>query len=100
MIDRREALAIASNEIAKENRGVDKYVVCDEMTLEYPFGWVFFWIPDPTTGIDPSECFGNSPIIVDRRDGSIHYTGTAEEAEVYAERYARTGSPHQPYIRK
>jgi hypothetical protein len=92
MIDKNAALTIAVEEVRTRCNARDKYIVCDEMTMEFPFGWVFFWIPDPATGIDPSECFGNSPFIVDRRDGSVHLMGTREDAEVVAERYARTGS--------
>lgn len=96
MIDKSKARQIATHEVAKRCNQRDKFVICDEMTIEYPFGWVFYWIPDPATGIDASEYFGNGPFIVDRRDGSVHLMGTREDDEVVAERYARTGSTQPP----
>jgi hypothetical protein len=64
----------------------------DAQTLETCFGWVFFYDSKAyiLTG-DPSHLIaGNSPFIVDKRDGSIHDTGTAEPVERYLERYEAT----------
>lgn len=51
-----------------------------------PFGWVFF--PATPGG---GGYLGGAPILVDRRDGSVHVTGTARPIEVYLEAYARFG---------
>ena len=58
-----------------------------DRTLERDFGWAFFYGPK-----DPSVLLaGNAPFIVDRKDGSIHVTGTAYPIENYLESYARVG---------
>lgn len=56
-------------------------------TMEREFGWVFFYgCSDPSILIA-----GYAPFIVDRRDGTIHVTGTAYPTEKYLESYARVG---------
>jgi hypothetical protein len=58
-----------------------------EQTIERDFGWTFFYGPS-----DPSIIVaGNAPLIVDRKDGSVHVTGTAYPTEQYLESYARVG---------
>jgi ribosomal protein L7/L12 len=56
-------------------------------TLERDFGWVFFYGPEDTSIL----IAGNAPIIVDRKSGSVHVTGTASPLEEYLETYARAG---------
>jgi Immunity protein 35 len=61
-------------------------------TLERGFGWVFYYNSKAymLTG-DPRHIIaGNAPFIVDKHDGSIHETGTAEPVEYYLERYEAT----------
>lgn len=60
-------------------------ILLEEHTREQDFGWVFFYAasdPDVTLA-------GNAPVIVDRRDGSVHATGTAFPIEEYVASYAR-----------
>jgi hypothetical protein len=56
-------------------------------TIERDFGWVFFY------GLSDSsiKVAGNSPFIVDRKEGAIHVTGTAFPLERYLESYDRVG---------
>jgi hypothetical protein len=95
VIDREQALAIVRNEVSKRRFGDISFVVREDLIAEYPFGWMFVYVPDPALVSDPTEWLGGGPIIVDRPDGSVHRTGSAEEPDIYAERYARTGSPHE-----
>ena len=61
--------------------------VLKESTIECEFGWVFFYGPaDPSIAVA-----GNAPFILDRKDGSVHSTGTAYPVEQYVESYARVG---------
>jgi len=92
MIDERAAQQIAERERAKWFG--QNYVIEDAATEEHTFGWVFFVVPSPESGIDPSEVFGNGPFIVDRRDGTVHQLGTREPYEEVIERFAKTGSIH------
>ena len=57
-------------------------------TLERDFGWVFHYGPEYKS----LTLAGNAPFIVDRKDGSIHVTGTAYPTDVYLENYALTWS--------
>ena len=88
MITAHMAREIADRQL--ENYGPGQYVIAGQM--EYPFGWVFGWLRNPATGLDPHDIYGNSPFIVDRRDGSVHSCGSGEELEDVIERYSRTGS--------
>jgi hypothetical protein len=85
-IDR--AIEIAEGYLARlRAEGAPRMSLLSEQTLERDFGWTFFYRPG-----DPSLIVaGNAPFIVDRKDGSIHVTGTAYPTEHYLESYARVG---------
>jgi hypothetical protein len=57
---------------------------------EHPWGWMYLYTSRRylETGDDQYAVFGNAPYIVDRRDGSVHATGTADSPEWYAAEYA------------
>lgn len=56
---------------------------------EYPVAWVYFWNTARfvTTGDHRDALTGNSPVLVDRRDGTVHFTGTGRPIDEYVERY-------------
>jgi Immunity protein 35 len=58
---------------------------------EYPVGWVFTW--DLQRNLEATKIGdkvpGCAPILVDRSDGSVHFTGTARSIEEYVDRYER-----------
>ena len=58
-----------------------------DATVERDFGWVFFWGPED----ESVPVAGNAPIIVDRKNDSVHVTGTAYPLGQYLESYARIG---------
>jgi hypothetical protein len=66
-------------------------VILDEHTMETEFGWVFFWTSKKyrETGNFEYAVAGNTPLIVDRREGSVHETSTAEPIEEIIERYRK-----------
>ena len=59
--------------------------------LEFPVGWVFCWDSrrHQETQDFHDALAGNAPVLVDRRDGSVHFTGTARPIEEYIERYLK-----------
>lgn len=65
--------------------------ILDEHTIEADFGWVFFWQSQRflETGNSSEQLAGNAPLIVGRRDGSLHVTGTAHPTEHYIQQYLR-----------
>jgi hypothetical protein len=67
-----------------------------DQTIERSFGWAFFYDAAlPPGSVDADALLaGNAPIIVDKRDGSLHETGTAHSIEHYLDNYERTGTPH------
>jgi hypothetical protein len=91
MITKEQAQAIVRKELNLREQMGDKVKVriIEESTIEADFGWVFFYNSEEflDTG-NYSYCLaGNAPFIVDREDGSLHVTGTAQSAEHYIEKY-------------
>jgi len=86
MLDLESAIRMAEDYIG-QNACKAPLALFRELTIERDFGWVFFYgSNDPGIPIA-----GNAPLIVDRRDGSIHVTGTAYPTELYLESYERVG---------
>ena len=56
---------------------------------EVAIGWVFYWdsVLHVETGNLRDSLAGNAPLLVDRRDASVHFTGTARPVAEYIERY-------------
>jgi hypothetical protein len=59
-----------------------------EERVRRPYGWVFFYARK-----DGEVIAGNAPILVDRIDGEVRVTGTADSLESYLERYEATLPP-------
>jgi len=92
MIDKAAATAIARDFVARlPVRSNIDLVLQPEATIERDFGWVFFYNSKKyfETRDFRDAALGNAPLIVDRDDGSVHLTGTAEPVETYIERYER-----------
>jgi hypothetical protein len=97
MIDKETAKQLALERIAQSWGITDAYpVILDEATIERDFGWVFFY--DSSRHIETGDLSdapaGNAPIIVNKRDGSLHVTGTYKPVLEFIEAYERTGNPH------
>jgi hypothetical protein len=92
MISADEAREIASQYVLRQERrsGITLKLV-HEQTIEKPFGWVFFYDSKAflETGNFESTILGNAPIIVNRRTGELHVTGTAKPIEEYIADYDR-----------
>jgi hypothetical protein len=90
MIAKEEARNLAMKKIPA-NWGVEdsQPLILDEYTIEKDFGWGFFY--DSQKHIETGEfkymIAGNAPIIVNRFDSSLHFTGTAYETEHYIKKY-------------
>ena len=90
MLGKDEARSLALAYILKSwNIEGDEPVIIDEVTIERPFGWVFFYQSAnyQRTGYYGYQLAGNGPIIVNRFDGSLHDTGTARPTEEYIREY-------------
>ena|ERR1043165_2841553 len=92
MLDREKAKEIAQKWLDKNCQSCeDRFVVHDELTKEYSFGWIFCYQSQRClqTGEFKYQIAGNAPLIVDRADGSVHVTGTARPLEHYISEYER-----------
>ena len=71
-------------------------VVLEQETLEYDFGWVFFYNSREfvLTGDIRMSLAGNAPIIVERSTGRLLPTGTAHPVEDYVKAFREAGDPH------
>jgi immunity protein 35 of polymorphic toxin system len=69
-------------------------VIVDQNTIEFGTGWVFFYDSSRylASGAISDALAGNAPLIVSKRDGSVHVTGTAHPIEHYIGRFEKTGS--------
>ncbi len=87
-IDELAALRIAEEYVAQIGTlsGIS-WRISEQQAIERSFGWVFFYLPEDEHVL----VGGNAPIIVNRKDGSVHSTGTAYPIEQYLESYARVG---------
>jgi len=92
MISIDQARTIASKYVAEQQ--IDcalELMLVSEPLAEGDFGWAFGWTSKKffETGCISAALGGNSPVIVDREDGSTHVTGTAYEIEHYVEEYKK-----------
>ncbi len=67
----------------------DSCVVLPERTIKRPYGWVFFYDGRAflASGKTSDMVAGNSPILVERIDGEVRVTGTAQPLERYLRSY-------------
>ena len=87
IVDLDIATRIAEEHVARLLDGDLELKLLPEQTIERDFGWVFFYgLRNPSVRLA-----GNAPFIVDRKDGSVHVTGTAYPIEEYLQSYARIG---------
>lgn len=90
MISNEEAKNIANNELFLLGKKIgDKLQLVESETIEESFGWVFFYNSQKylETGELTFMLAGNSPFIVDKERGEIHYTGTEYPIEHYIKEF-------------
>jgi len=85
-VDRNSAETIAQARIAELGRGLGiDLVLLGDLTIEFGSGWVFFY--DSRKHVEGGSIIdalaGNAPLIVSKRDGRVHVTGTAHPIEHY-----------------
>lgn len=92
MITRTEALARVEERINAFDpyrpEGV-RLVVIDELTIEKPWGWIFFYNTEAyLRSGNYRDCLaGNAPYIVNQQTGELVETGTAYDLEYYVDQY-------------
>ena len=91
-----EALSLAKKHLLKNwVLEEDSAVILEDKTIEGAFGWVFFY--ESKNYIESRDyadmLMGNAPIIINKKSGEVHITGTAEPIEVYIEHYKQSLTP-------
>ena len=79
----QDATQIAEEYLSRLTTDELQVVLFPHKTIERDFGWVFSWGPSDESIL----VAGNAPFIVDRKDGSVHVTGTSFPIEQYLESY-------------
>ena len=89
MIAIHEAKVIANEYLENLQKTIGEPIEITKIQEE-SFGWVFFYQSQDylKTGSISSILAGNSPFIVDKRDGTVHVLGTSEPADFYIKKYA------------
>jgi hypothetical protein len=67
--------------------------IVDDATFEFGSGWVFFYDSRRhlESGSISDALAGNAPLIVSKRDGSVHVAGTAHPIEYYINKFESFG---------
>jgi len=68
----------------------DDWIIDESVTIERPFGWVFFSRAFLEDGNALAALAGNAPYIVNRHTGEIAPSGTALPTEDYVASYEAT----------
>ncbi len=102
MIDFEQARVLAqstlSQSAAARRPPGQRVVVVEEDTVEDGVGWIFFTQSEKylKTGKFRDRLIGNSPIFVDRTDGSIVSVPTYQSAETFLAAYGQWRTTHPP----
>lgn len=90
MLNIKKATQLAEEYLNKQSKGNDLVLLSDH-TIEFESGWVFFYqTKEYTETRDITKMIANNaPIIIDKKDGSLHITGTELPIEKYIRNYVR-----------
>jgi hypothetical protein len=93
MITKDVAIKIAEEYLRTESISTGyKLALLDDSIIEFELGWVFFY--QSKEYLETQDILhllgGNSPIIINKNDGSIYVTGTAYPVEHYIQEYIET----------
>ncbi|MES1225024.1 MAG: YrhB domain-containing protein [Bacteroidota bacterium] len=95
MIGKKKAIEIAEQYVKNESKS-HNLVILHEHTMEFELGWVFFYqTKEYVETRDILQMINdNAPLIINKKDGTIHITGTAYPIEKYIRDYikAKSGS--------
>lgn len=97
MLTKEQARELVERYLTNEVSGYDgEFAVVDDATIETTFGWVFVYDSSEylKTGDEMSRAVGNAPVLVDKRNGELHVTGTGMAIDHYIAMYERHGTCH------
>ena len=85
-MNKAQAVDLVKKHLVDTRASVDcELVVLEDATLEYDFGWVFFYESNRylATRRMSERLARNAPLVVTKSDGMLHETGTAYPIEHY-----------------
>ena len=95
MVDYHAARSTAQKTLAAMEPAFadDSWIVLEEHTAEYGWGWVFYFDSrlHHETGDFRYTIAGNAPLIVRRRDGAVLTTSTCYPVEHFIAEYEKSG---------
>lgn len=99
MIDILAAQNLVENELVKKSLSKpseNERIITGIFPIEKDFGWLFIYNTRAfAETFNPDyELMGNSPIIVDKEDGSLYYTGTGRPIEEYIKEFQQKKRGH------
>lgn len=90
MLSKEKALSLAKDRIASFNiKSSSPIVVNDKMIIEENFGWVFFYDTLDSINGKSNGLVGNAPLIIEKKSGTIHETGTGWPMEYYINKFQK-----------
>ena len=92
MITREDAQRLVEAQLVLLAEDAGDCVVLERLTIERPFGWVFFYNAREylEAGNELAALAGNAPYIVNRFTGAVVVTGTGHPIEYYLSAYETT----------
>jgi hypothetical protein len=97
MISYKQALEAVSCQLANKpicdasGRIIDQRVIVEQHTRVVPYGWVFSYQSERhLRGEEEARLIGNSPILVTKLDGALHYIGTSGPIEDLLKAWEKT----------
>ena len=95
MITKEQARESVNNELRRRCQiPGDSYVIVENLTIEKPFGWVFFYNSKRylETGNIGDAIAGNGPVFVNRLNGIVEFCGSHKPIEAFVTEYERKWS--------
>ena len=92
MITKQQAQeAVAAELRTKCQIPSDSFVIIENLTVEKPFGWIFFYDSKKylETGSIDHAIAGNGPVFVNKRDGTIEFCGSHKSLQEFISEYER-----------
>ena len=89
MLTKDQCRELALKHLGIQNERESKTRILDKETLEFAFGWVFYWQSKKflETGDIMFMYVGNAPVLVDKLKGTAQYTGTFAPTEHFIDMY-------------
>lgn len=87
MIDYQHAKSLVLSHIKNYEYDDIKFVILDDITIEKPYGWVFFYDMDRTSQNQDDMLAGNAPLLVLKANSQIIEMATHMSVDDWLDEY-------------